>query len=58
MNGRKQPNASLHSTPTGQHCVCDIARLTEALLRDGADFALGSRFLGQAPSCLRCGGWC
>src|SRR5262245_51713389 len=26
-----------------------IARLTEALARERADFALGSRFLGQAP---------
>jgi polyprenyl-phospho-N-acetylgalactosaminyl synthase len=33
----------------GQHRVSDIARLTEALVRERADFALGSRFLGQAP---------
>jgi polyprenyl-phospho-N-acetylgalactosaminyl synthase len=33
----------------GQHRVSDIARLTEALARERADFALGSRFLGQAP---------
>jgi len=33
----------------GQHRVTDIARLTEALTDERADFALGSRFLGQAP---------
>ena len=33
----------------GQHRVADIARLTEALVEERADFALGSRFLGQAP---------
>jgi polyprenyl-phospho-N-acetylgalactosaminyl synthase len=33
----------------GQHRVSDIARLTDALVRERADFALGSRFLGQAP---------
>ena len=31
----------------GQHRVADIARLVEALRRECADFALGSRFLGQ-----------
>ena len=34
----------------GQHRVSDISRLTEALLRERADFALGSRFLGEAPN--------
>jgi glycosyltransferase involved in cell wall biosynthesis len=34
----------------GQHRVSDIARLAEALARERADFALGSRFLGQAPN--------
>ena len=34
----------------GQHRVSDIARLTDALARERADFALGSRFLGQAPN--------
>jgi glycosyltransferase involved in cell wall biosynthesis len=34
----------------GQHRVSDIARLTVALVEDRADFALGSRFLGQAPN--------
>jgi polyprenyl-phospho-N-acetylgalactosaminyl synthase len=34
----------------GQHSVSDIARLTEALVQERADFALGSRFLGQAPN--------
>jgi glycosyltransferase involved in cell wall biosynthesis len=34
----------------GQHRVSDIARLTEALVEERADFALGSRFLGQAPN--------
>src|SRR5215475_5860666 len=33
----------------GQHRVSDISRLTDALVRERADFALGSRFLGQAP---------
>jgi polyprenyl-phospho-N-acetylgalactosaminyl synthase len=33
----------------GQHRVSDISRLTEALMRERADFALGSRFLGEAP---------
>jgi glycosyltransferase involved in cell wall biosynthesis len=33
----------------GQHRVSEIARLTDALEREGADFALGNRFLGQAP---------
>lgn len=31
----------------GQHRVSDIPRLVEALARERADFALGSRFLGQ-----------
>jgi glycosyltransferase involved in cell wall biosynthesis len=31
----------------GQHRVADIPRLLDALTREGADFALGSRFLGQ-----------
>jgi glycosyltransferase involved in cell wall biosynthesis len=34
----------------GQHRVSDISRLAEALLQERADFALGSRFLGQAPN--------
>ena len=34
----------------GQHRVSDISRLTDALVREHADFALGSRFLGQAPN--------
>ena len=34
----------------GQHRVSDIPHLTEALVRERADFALGSRFLGQAPN--------
>jgi polyprenyl-phospho-N-acetylgalactosaminyl synthase len=34
----------------GQHRVSDISLLTEALVRERADFALGSRFLGQAPN--------
>jgi polyprenyl-phospho-N-acetylgalactosaminyl synthase len=33
----------------GQHRVSDISRLTDALVRQRADFALGSRFLGQTP---------
>jgi polyprenyl-phospho-N-acetylgalactosaminyl synthase len=33
----------------GQHRVSDIPHLTDALVRERADFALGSRFLGQAP---------
>lgn len=34
----------------GQHRVSDISRLTDALVEERADFALGSRFLGQAPN--------
>jgi polyprenyl-phospho-N-acetylgalactosaminyl synthase len=34
----------------GQHRVSDISRLTDALVQEQADFALGSRFLGQAPN--------
>src|SRR6185312_9353290 len=34
----------------GQHRVSDISCLTETLLQEHADFALGSRFLGQAPN--------
>jgi glycosyltransferase involved in cell wall biosynthesis len=34
----------------GQHRVSDISHLAEALLQECADFALGSRFLGQAPN--------
>jgi glycosyltransferase involved in cell wall biosynthesis len=34
----------------GQHRVSEIARLTDALVRERADFALGSRFIGQAPN--------
>jgi polyprenyl-phospho-N-acetylgalactosaminyl synthase len=40
----------------GQHRARDIPRLMEALLRGGADFALGSRFLGDTlnmPSARR-----
>jgi glycosyltransferase involved in cell wall biosynthesis len=34
----------------GQHRVSEIPRLTDALVRDRVDFALGSRFIGQAPN--------
>jgi glycosyltransferase involved in cell wall biosynthesis len=34
----------------GQHRVADIPRLLEALRRERADFALGSRFLGQTTN--------
>jgi glycosyltransferase involved in cell wall biosynthesis len=34
----------------GQHRVSDISLLTEALVQERVDFALGSRFLGQAPN--------
>jgi glycosyltransferase involved in cell wall biosynthesis len=34
----------------GQHRVSDISRLTDALVVEHADFALGSRFLGKAPN--------
>jgi glycosyltransferase involved in cell wall biosynthesis len=34
----------------GQHRTADIARLSAALTEDGADFALGSRFLGSRPA--------
>jgi glycosyltransferase involved in cell wall biosynthesis len=33
----------------GQHRIAEIPRLIEALAAEGADFALGSRFLGRAP---------
>jgi glycosyltransferase involved in cell wall biosynthesis len=32
----------------GQHCAADIARLLDALAREQADFALGSRFLAAS----------
>jgi glycosyltransferase involved in cell wall biosynthesis len=34
----------------GQHRVTDISRMLEALRREHADFALGSRFLGQTTN--------
>ena len=34
----------------GQHRVADISRLVAALREEQADFALGSRFLGQSPN--------
>src|SRR5262245_46517174 len=34
----------------GQHRVSEIPRLTDALVRERADFVLGSRFLGRAPN--------
>jgi glycosyltransferase involved in cell wall biosynthesis len=34
----------------GQHSAADIPRLTDALAREGADFALGSRFLGSSTN--------
>ena len=34
----------------GQHRVADISRLIDALVQERADFALGSRFMGQAPN--------
>ena len=34
----------------GQHRFSDISHLAEALVQERADFALGSRFLGQAPT--------
>jgi polyprenyl-phospho-N-acetylgalactosaminyl synthase len=34
----------------GQHKASDISRLTEALVEERADFALGSRFLGHASN--------
>jgi glycosyltransferase involved in cell wall biosynthesis len=34
----------------GQHRAEDVARLLAALTGHGAEFALGSRFLGEAPS--------
>ena len=37
----------------GQHRAADIARLTDALARHGADFALGSRFLGTSVALPR-----
>jgi len=34
----------------GQHRVDDVSRLCAALREEDADFALGSRFLGQSPN--------
>src|SRR5205085_520196 len=34
----------------GQHRAADIAALIAALIEEHADFALGSRFLGQSPN--------
>jgi hypothetical protein len=34
----------------GQHSAADVRPLVEALMREPADFALGSRFLGQATN--------
>ena len=34
----------------GQHRAGDVSRLIDALVGGGADFALGSRFLGDAPN--------
>jgi glycosyltransferase involved in cell wall biosynthesis len=34
----------------GQHCTADIPMLLERLVAAGADFALGSRFLGKAQN--------
>ena len=42
----------------GQHRVSDIPRLLEALQRERADFALGSRFLGSAQRTPYCGACC
>jgi glycosyltransferase involved in cell wall biosynthesis len=41
----------------GQHRVADISRLLEALQREHADFALGSRFLGQTTNLPRLRRW-
>lgn len=41
----------------GQHRVADIRRLVEALGRERADFALGSRFLGEAHDIPRLRRW-
>ncbi len=41
----------------GQHRVSDIARLTEALRQARADFALGSRFLGQSSNLPKLRRW-
>jgi glycosyltransferase involved in cell wall biosynthesis len=41
----------------GQHRVSDIARLVEALRQERADFALGSRFLGQSSNLPRLRRW-
>ena len=41
----------------GQHRVSDIARLVDALRQARADFALGSRFLGQTSNLPRLRRW-
>jgi glycosyltransferase involved in cell wall biosynthesis len=41
----------------GQHRVSDIPRLVDALGRERADFALGSRFLGQSYNLPALRGW-
>ena len=41
----------------GQHRVTDIPRLIDALQRERADFALGSRFLGAAHNVPRLRRW-
>jgi glycosyltransferase involved in cell wall biosynthesis len=41
----------------GQHRVTDIPRLIDALQREGADFALGSRFLGATHNVPRLRRW-
>jgi polyprenyl-phospho-N-acetylgalactosaminyl synthase len=46
----RQAEAIVTFDADGQHRVSDISRLTDALMQERADFALGSRFLGQAPN--------
>jgi polyprenyl-phospho-N-acetylgalactosaminyl synthase len=42
----------------GQHRPSDIPRLLDALARNRADFALGSRFLNPPRRCRACGACC
>src|SRR5262249_62280645 len=46
----RSANVIVPSDADGQHRLSDFSRLADALFQECADFALGSRFLGQAPN--------
>jgi glycosyltransferase involved in cell wall biosynthesis len=50
---RQQATCIVTFDADGQHRARDIAALLSALRQSGADFALGSRFLGSAPGMPR-----